>query len=126
MKLKHIILLSVAFISNFSFAQNRIEGKIINNESLPLPLSIVFLKVQDSIIDYSFSDFDGKFIFLKKYKQGMYLETHFIDEVNILKLDTLRNNLLIKMNFQNKVSKEQLYNWHKEMFKKYKLEYKEE
>ena len=126
MKLKHIILLSVAFISNFSFAQNRIEGKVINNDSLPLPLSIVFLKVQDSIIDYSFSDFDGKFIFLKEYKQGMYLETHFIDEVNILKLDTLRNNLLIKMNFQNKVSKEQLYNWHKEMFKKYKLEYKEE
>jgi len=91
-----------------------------------LPFSIILLKEQDSIIDYSQSDFDGKFVIFQDIKKGMYLETHFIDEMNIIALDSLKGDLLIKINYQEKISKEQLEKWQKEMFKKYKLEFKEE
>jgi hypothetical protein len=126
MKLRQILILIVVLSSKLSFAQNTINGKVIDKDSLQLPFSIILLKEQDSIIDYSQSDFDGKFVIFQDIKKGMYLETHFIDEMNIIALDSLKGDLLIKINYQEKISKEQLEKWQKEMFKKYKLEFKEE
>lgn len=55
-----------------------------------------------------------------------YLETHFMEEKKITPIEFPTNGVLIKINYSQKVTREQCSKWQKEMFKKYKLEFKEE
>lgn len=70
---KTLILFVASFLPLFSFAQNNINGNIINFET-KMALSDIFVKVllQDKIIAYTQTDSLGVFNF-KEVKNGVYL-----------------------------------------------------
>ncbi len=126
MKTYYILALIFITAAKGTFAQDRIQGKVIDQDSIGLPFSLILLKKQKEIVDYCFSDVDGSFIIPQEKRKGMYLEVHFFDFSDTIKIDSSMTNLMVQVNIQEKVSQEQLREWMEEMYRKYNLEYKDE
>ncbi|WP_348743331.1 carboxypeptidase-like regulatory domain-containing protein [Tenacibaculum sp. 190524A05c] len=96
-----ILLLFIVLSSSFSFSQTTIKGTVFNEQNKPIPFVNVFAKKDSlsSIINYSYSDNQGKFKITIK-KEGSY-DVHFSIlgfETKIIKIDVTSSNVEVIKN----------------------------
>lgn len=128
MNIKYLIVLSIVifFSSVIAFSQQLICGSVEDFKGNFLPGAFVFLKEHDSIVSYCQADFDGSFVLFSNVKNGMYIETHFMDEIKRDSLALPIEKIVITLKSSQKTSVKQLYLWQQNMILKYNLQYKEE
>src|SRR5690625_3287697 len=65
--MKHLPFLMLVFIANFAFAQNEIQGTVVDDQAIPLPGANVTIQ---GVSSGESTDFDGEFTFKTDQTKG--------------------------------------------------------